>query len=417
MMLLAGKAYERGAMSDIYDEAATNAIKLVKDILDKHGPRVSGTTSNYASVDELERIVKETCSSTRREKFAIHPNSLFSIGRIFGAMYIIGLLASLTNNSILAVFVGTACMAFGIVFCVSQFILYSDLFDRLFKKVEGNNIVGYVEPEGEVKEQIVLVGHHDSSYIYPFHETLPRLFPIRLFVPIIMFLFEFLVLTIALLGGFKPGIPMWTKYVSLTGLLFVVPMFGYISRKPGPGAGDNLIGCAIGINILELLNKDCRKLKHTRLVLLLTDGEEVGQKGARYFVTRNMEELKKISTKVITIDSIYKKCDTTLLRSDRNGFSKLSSNLVESLMRVAEQRGYHPRIRQMPFGGGGTDGGQFARKGIETVSIIGMPTDVIRKEIIIHTKNDLPERIDMDAVSLVLEIVSEYIKANDKALE
>ncbi len=42
-----------------------------------------------------------------------------------------------------------------------------------------------------------------------------------------------------------------------------------------------------------------------------------------------------------------------------------------------------------------------------------MPTNLIRKEILIHTTQDLPDRINVDAVSLVIEIVSEYIKTND----
>jgi len=29
-------------------------------------------------------------------------------------------------------------------------------------------------------------------------------------------------------------------------------MFGYISNRESPGAGDNLIGCAIGIKLAEI---------------------------------------------------------------------------------------------------------------------------------------------------------------------
>lgn len=400
-------------MNAIYDDAAKKAIKLVEDMIDKFGPRVSGTKSNYAAVDELESIVKEACTSTRRESFDLYPESLFSIGKVFSIDYMIGLSAILSHNAVL-MFIGTVCMLFGIVFCISQFILYSDKFDRLFKKVDGNNIVGYLEPQNEVKEQIVLVGHHDSSYIYSFHEKFPLLFPIRLFVPIIMFLFEFLVVSGTLVSGFTLGIPLWIKITLSVGLVFVVPMFWYISKKPGPGAGDNLIGCTIGLGIIELLKG---KLKNTRLIVLLTDGEEIGQKGARHFVASNIEELKTIKTSVINIDSIYDKDDLTILRSDRNGFSKLSGRLSERLMKIAVERGHNPKSRPMPFGGGGTDGGQFARKGIDSTSIIGMPTNLIRKEILIHTAKDLPDRINQDAVSSVLELVAEYIKTNDGEAE
>lgn len=399
-------------MEKSYDIAAQHAIDFVKNIIDTFGPRVSGSQNNYKAVNELEKTVGKICSTIQRETFTIHPNSLFSIGRIFSLLYVLGLLTLLIDNPTLT-FLGIAGLLCGVIFCAAQFILYSDIFDRLFKSVEGNNIVGILEPQDSVKEQVILVGHHDSSYIYPFHETLPMIFPIRLFVPIILFLFELFALIIRLFGGFGAENPAWVQYVAVIGLIFVTPMFWYISKKPSPGAGDNLIGCAIGIGILELLKG---KLKNTRLVLLLTDGEEVGQKGARYFVNTNLQNLRETATKVIAIDSIYAKQDLTILQSDRNGLSKLSSELIRDLSNTAEQEGYNLKVRPMPLGGGGTDGGQFARKGIETASIIGMPTALIRKEILIHTKNDIPEKISRDAVSIVIQIVSEYIKATDRAL-
>ena len=98
-------------------------------------------------------------------------------------------------------------------------------------------------------------------------------------------------------------------------------------------------------------------------------------------------------------------------------FQKLSSILSKNLINIAVKKGYSLKIRPMPFGGGGTDGGQFARKAIDTASIIGMPINLIRKEILIHTKKDLPDSINVDAVSLVIEIVSEYIKTNDTKAE
>ena len=61
-----------------------------------------------------------------------------------------------------------------------------------------------------------------------------------------------------------------------------------------------------------------------------------------------------------------------------------------------------------------TDGAQFARNGTETVSIIGMPTDVIRKEIFFHTMKDTPDNISLKAVSTIIEVLSKYIGKIDK---
>jgi len=77
------------------------------------------------------------------------------------------------------------------------------------------------------------------------------------------------------------------------------------------------------------------------------------------------------------------------------------------------ERGHAFKTIAIPFGGGGTDGAQFARKRIKTVSIIGMPTNMLRKEIVFHTMKDVPDAISKKAVSAVIEVVSEYIRKID----
>jgi aminopeptidase YwaD len=393
------------------NESAKYSIDLVKSIIEKNGSRVSGTLGNHNSVIDLENELKTICSTVKRDSFSIHPDSLFLIGYIFASIYCIGLVTYLIDIDLLRI-LGFCIMLFGLCFCFSQFILYSNVFDWLFRKVEGMNLVGIVEPKNAVKKQILIVGHHDSSYIYPFHERYTELFPFRLFIPIVLFIFEFIILGLYLQKSSYYSI--WISYVLIIGLVFVVPMFWYISRKPGLGAGDNLIGCTIGISIAKIFHTADSTLNNTRIMVLLTDGEEVGQKGSRYFVQENKALLADIETEVINIDSIYDVEDIILLSKDRNGFSKLSKKMNEKLLSIAKQNGYKWKVNPMPFGGGGTDGGQFAKVGIETASIIGTPIKAIRKEIIIHTSKDIPERIHIDAVESVIETVTEYIKAMDQ---
>jgi aminopeptidase YwaD len=393
------------------NESAKYSVDLVKSIIEKNGSRVSGTLGNHNSVIDLENELKTVCSTVKRDPFSIHPDSLFLIGYIFASIYCIGLIAYLVNIDLLRI-LGFCVMVFGLWFCFSQFIFYSDIFDWIFPKVEGMNIVGIVEPKNFVNKQILIVGHHDSSYIYPFHERYPELFPFRLFIPIMLFILEFIVLGFSLLKGSYYSV--WISYVLIIGLVFVIPMFWYISRKPGLGAGDNLIGCTIGISIAKIFHTVDNKLNNTRIMVLLADGEEIGQKGSRNFIRTNKALLADIETEVINIDSIYDVEDIILLSKDRNGLSKLSKMMNKKLLRIAKQKGYKWKINPMPFGGGGTDGGQFAKEGIETASIIGTPIKVIRKEIIIHTSKDIPERIHIDAVESVIETVTEYIKSMDQ---
>ncbi|MFH0760303.1 MAG: M28 family peptidase, partial [Bacteroidota bacterium] len=396
----------------MYTEYAENALRIIKDIITKHGPRVSGTKSCYSAVAELELILAKFCKNVRHESFSIHPNSLYSIGKIFTVLYCIGLVSVLVGNKLILA-IGLLLMLTGILYFMTNFILYLDTFDIFFKKTEGRNVVGIVEPKDVVKQQVIIVGHHDSSYIYPFYEKMPLLFPIRLIVPILLLIFCTGVLVVLFLSGISmanvPLLPVWIKYTLLAGLVFVLPMYGYISKRQSPGAGDNLIGCAIGITLAQFFQEADYSLKNTRLVVLLTDGEEAGQKGAKFFIKNNRSILDLENTIVINLDSIYNYEDLALVKRERNGFTKLSTKMVMEIRTVAEGLGHHFKEIVIPFGGGGTDGGQFARKGIETVSIIGMPTDILRKEIIFHTMKDMPEKISIKAVNTIIEVVSEYI--------
>jgi aminopeptidase YwaD len=403
-------------MKESYAKYAESAIKLTAEIIEKHGPRVSGTKGNLSASSELETMLGKYCTNTKRESFAIHPDSLFAIGKIFTVIYLIGLIAIMINTKI-SVGIGLLAMVIGTIYFFAQFILYLDTFDGLFKKVVGNNIIGIVEPKSTVDQQVIIVSHHDSSPIYPFYEKVPQLFTLRLFVPVLLFLICLLVLItnlcFSILSVGTQSIPVWIKYILLFGIIPVLPMFGYISKRESPGAGDNLIGCAIGIKLAEIFQNPENVLNNSRIVFLLTDGEEVGQKGAKYFIKNNQDLLKKTKTAVINIDSIYEYEDITFVRRDRNGFSRLSGDLFKDIKTVATDLGHVFNTISIPFGGGGTDAGQFARDKIKTINIIGTPTNAFRKEIIFHTMKDSPDKISKKAVSAVIEVVSEYLKKID----
>jgi len=300
---------------------------------------------------------------------------------------------------------------------VTHSILFLGFFDALFKKVAGSNIIGSIEPKNAVKQQVIIVSHYDSSRVFPFHEKVPLLFPFRLFVPVLLFLFCLFVLFITFFShdptGSKLLLPIWIKYVLLFGIIPVLPMYGYISKRESPGAGDNLIGCSIGIKLAEIFQKDENPLQNTRIVVLLTDGEEVGMKGAKSFIRNNAGLLKETRTIIINIDSVYEKEDIAIVKRDRNGFTKLSEDLAKDINQVATELGHSFKTIAIPFSGGGTDACQFALEKFKVISIIGTPVKFFRKEILFHTMKDTADKISKMAVSIVVEVISEYIKKTD----
>jgi aminopeptidase YwaD len=393
-------------------ELAEAAIGFVAEVIGRFGPRISGTESNRAARGDLIARLGEVCPETRREGFTIHPGSLYSIGKVFAVSYLAGVVASFLAGAIPSA-LGLALMSLCSTYFVSQFILYEDAFDPLFARAEGENLVGVVEPTGRALQQVVLVGHHDSAPICPFHERAAIVYPIRLFLPVALYVICMGVLAARFVGfvsGAVAPTPDWTRWLLGIGMAVVAPMYGFMSRRGSPGASDNLIGCGIALQVAGALRG---KLASTRLIVLFADGEEVGQKGSRAFIRGSLESLKGMPTSVLNFDTIIGDRDLTILSRDRNGLTPLSLEMVHDLAAAASDLWIAAAVKPMPFFGGGTDAGQFALAGIEAASIVGIPMSAVRREIIFHTSKDTPDRISPTAVAAVIELAREYLRRVD----
>jgi aminopeptidase YwaD len=404
----------------IYDEAAERALRLTSGIIGRYGPRMSGTEGCLGAAAEMEGLLEGLGAEVHRDRFAIHPGALYAIGKVFALSYLIGVaslvLGSMSSSKIF-LYAGLIAMSLGAAFCVCQFILYLDVFDPLFKKVEGRNVVGSIEPSFPATRQVIVVAHLDSAPVYPFHERHAELYPLRLYLPIALFLLCLVALSIsaasALFAAKVQVLPAWIQYLLVFGMAFVAPMYRFISKRAAPGAGDDLVGCAIGIEVARLFRSGQAELGHTRLVVLLADGEEPGQKGSKRYLSVNRESMGRIHTTVINIDNVYDYENLGLIVRDGNGMIPLSGKLARKLHSIASQRGHAAKIISIPLGGGGTDAAQFARKGIESVGIMADSTEAIRKEIVFHTMKDMPDKIQAEAVSAVIEVVCEYVAMED----
>ena len=200
------------------------------------------------------------------------------------------------------------------------------------------------------------------------------------------------------------------------GLAFVVPLFFLIRRAPSPGAGDNLNACAMAVKIAEHFASRKQKgvsLKHTRLILLSTDGEEVGQRGALAYAERHKTDLLMIPTYVLNIDSVYNLEDLAVLTRDRNGTLPLSARMAKECCELGLDLGYSIKELPLPLGGGGTDAAAFARIGVETTTIIGIPTAWVSSGLVYHTPWDTVEHIQTAAVEAVLDISINYVLRKD----
>jgi hypothetical protein len=320
------------------------------------------------------------------------------------------------------VYAAAAVSLFGLVYGLNHYIFYGALFSRLFPRAPGCNAVGVIEPEGEVRQQVLVVGHHDSPYVFSFLSHCQKLGSIRLLLAMTSYLYLFLLAGYAAVSqawgagrGSLRGLPL---FLALAGLAFAVPLFFLVIRQPSPGAGDNLNASVAAVTAASFFSSRRElglPLRHTRLMLLSTDGEEVGQSGARAFVRRHREGLLAVPTFVLNVDSVYRLRDLAVLTCDRNGTLPLSARMVADCRTLARDLGCPLKRLHLPLGGGGTDAAAFARMGVQATTLIGVSSGLFSGGRVYHTLQDTVDRLEPAAVEAMLDMIVNYVLYKDES--
>ena len=319
-----------------------------------------------------------------------------------------------------AVYTSLLVLLFGAIYVHLQFYVYRGTFDHFFPKASAHNVYGVIEPVQKADRQVIISGHHDSACVCRYLLRRQKLFPFRIFAFVAVYYAALLAVLFwsvyRLISGADPLVSMWIPFAMAAGSVVVIPLyFMYMNRKGSPGAGDNLIASSIALQLARTFGgkKSERPLQHTRLILLSTDAEEAGLKGAKAFVSRHKEELHQIPTSVITLECLYHLDELKFTVNDCNGFVKLSDILAENCNSIAKARGYPTRLIKFPFGGGATDAAEFARAGIDACTILGMSTQLVRDGLVYHTPYVTLETIEPAIVEAVLDILHTFVLQND----
>ncbi len=394
-----------------------DTLSMTKDIIDKYGPRLTGTKSTKQAAQNIHNKLSKHCDQSKIEKFEVRRESFMAFMKIFAISFVISSFFFFLGGlwTILAVFGYT----FATVFALLQFVLYKETFDPLFRKFTGYNVSGVIKPSEEIKQRIIIQGHHDSAYVMNFlsDPKTQKMYAPRIFTGLSVFIGTNLLLVILVFleifqvqtDGFRNVI----SFIILVGAPAVVQFYFFKSNKVSPGAGDNLIASMISVKIAQIFGQSKAEgknlLKHTEIVVISTDAEESALRGARAYVKKHIDELKAIPTYVFNIESLYNVEDLSFLTADINGFIKLSPEMAHDGMIIAESLGYKTKEAPITFGGGGTDAAEYAKQNIEATTILGMENSAIREGLVYHTLNDTVDSINPSVVKAVLEIAYRYI--------
>ena len=388
-----------------FDKITGSVFERTQKLIDKFGPREAGSKSCQNCAEEIFNDLKGFADSAKKQEFDVHTGAFLGWIRILVVLYAISVAMLWLNMPL----VSGILLLSGILIMVFQFFLYKHFIDFLFPKKTGVNVWGAVEPEGEVKRQVIISGHHDSARVFNFFIHQPKLYALRvtggigilIFICVLSFVFALLPI-----GSVIPAV------LASLGAVIVLQLWFFYSSKSTPGAGDNLIASMMAVEALRSI-KSASKLKHTRVIAASFDAEEEGLRGAYAFAKANAKMLKEVPTYLYNIDCPYYLKDMFFLTSDINASVQLSEEFAKKCGEAADSLGYKVQVKPITFLTGGTDAGELAKYGVQATTMMAMPWDNTERAAVYHTMNDTCDAVERHAVKAGLEVFFEVVKAMD----
>jgi len=399
----------------VTQENIKNVFNFTDEIVENYPNRIIGSDSCIEAGKRIADEYQKNCDedTVTRESFLCNPRSFLKYIRPAVIIYIFSTLLVYFNFPLL----GALGYASAIFAFTSQFIFYKRFLDPLFPEEIGYNVYGTLEPEGEVKQQIFLVGHHDAPYVFHLMNMNPKIYPLFIIFGLIPF-FTGIIMTGSMTAfDFQSA---WMAKVLIAMTIFVIPLWWFTTDTIAPGAGDNMIASALANEGTKIF-ADAKKagnnaLKHTRIVCMSVDAEECGLRGSAFHARLHEKSMKDTKSYVFCMDTLYNADKLVFFDRDLNMTVKCSNSMAQQLTDVATDLGYKAKVGQMPFGGGSTDAASFAQKGVEATCLLAFELDIknLQGDLVYHTPDDTSDAIEPEVVDQALNIITNYIQIKDK---
>ena len=402
----------------MYLDRAKNAMEFTAKIIDAYGPRLAGSEACHKAAKAILNKAERVCDKAAIETFKVHPGAFLGFIKVLVVAYAIDAVA-LAFVPAVSIVLGAASIAV----LVFGFILYREVLDPFFPALEGRNVIGVLEPEGEVERQVILSGHHDSARIFNFYIDRPELYSRRIYGGIGSVVALWIVsILVALVSGLALGTaPIGIdllRAISAAAFLglfpFVLHLWFFTSDKGTPGAGDNLVASALALEIVAEFaqrREEGKGLAHTRLVFASFDAEEAGLRGARAFARRRRQEFASLPSYGYNMDCVYNLSDLSMLISDLNGSVKLDAEATARLAKLAVAEDLPSTTKPIAFLTGGTDAAELAAAGVHATSLIAMRWGNDARSSAYHTPRDTIDSVDPAAVEGLIRLGARFVES------
>jgi len=401
----------------VTSEYVSHALGFTDAIVKNFPDRLAGSDSCNRAGEAIADEFSLHCdsNSVERESFAFHPKAFIKIVRPAVILFLIAIVFIFLKIPLISLF----CLLLALAVFSSQFVFYKKIFDPFFPRALGHNIFGFVEPDHDVQQQIILCGHHDAAYVFHYMALSPRVYPFVVIGGVLSLLLGIGLSLACIIMSNPPG---WIPAVMAASFVLVIPFWWFTTDTVSPGAGDNMIAIALANEVTRVLANSKKTgnnlLRHTRIVCLSVDAEESGLRGSMAYVARHAKEMTAIKSYVLCLDTLYNADKLIFFNNDMNLTTDLSDSMANDLNNIANELGYGSSVSQMPWGGGSTDAASFARGGIEATCMLAFDLNVgkLPNDLVYHTSKDTTNAIEPAIVEQAINVTLDYILKKDKEI-
>jgi hypothetical protein len=407
---------------------ADYAYDIVKKICSEVGPGLSGSLQERERADIIKKELESHLGTDNVavEEFTFAPGAFLSSYPICGLLILLAALLNISFGHIAGVLpwvTSIAALVFSIMVPIPfifEFVLSYELLDPLFRKTESINVIGTLRNPGTriVNRLLIISGHHDSAP----ENTWLRFVGYGFFILLATFFIGYviiLVMSIIQLWGLIADNANMARTVTLGWIMMSYPImpaviFALFFTRKGknggnvPGAADNLSACALSVAMCRFLVKNPTYIpEDTEIRFMSFGGEESGYRGSRRYVTRHLEELKRLDTRMINIETVANP-EFVILTSDINGTVKNSPEIVKSVVEAAERAGVPFKMKSATLGTA-NDSGPFSKAGLEAMTLLGFK--VLQQMVAFyHQKWDNPDILTIEPLLNVLKLTMEWVR-------
>ncbi len=394
-------------MNETYKDRVDRWYEHIRVLAEDIGPRGSTTEAEREGAVYCQDVLKGLGLEARLEGFTsarsiYHPHVVSAIGLLIA--FAVYPLAGRTTAGIAAILTGVmlACELLELGFRPNP-------LRWLIPKGRSQNTVATIDPTGEVRQDVVLIGHvdsHRSPIIFSSDRWL-AFYGAFIAIAFASFVMQFVLFA---LGAVWQWWWVWYAVIPSAGCAAVLlAICLQADATPySPGANDNATAAGLVLTLGEHLRTE--PPAHSRVWLACTGCEEVQHYGARDLFRRHKDAMTE--PKAVVFESLGCDGPAWLKREGIIILFQADPQLRELAERLAADR---PELKAYAtqIMGGNTELADAVRAGVPAITLCGITRD--GKLPYWHRPGDTVDKIDREVLSRAYAYSWAYLRALDDA--